>query len=77
MATHNIRAFPFGQPLKTLMIKCYNSVKENRCGMDEEVKTISYEDCANAMLYMWMEDILTDGEYNRIMDKLNAKKDSL
>lgn len=45
--------------------------------MDEEAKTISYEDCANAMLYMWMEDILTDGEYNRIMDKLNAKKDSL
>ena len=37
-------------------------------------KTISYEDCANAMLMMWMENVLTDGEYSKIMDKLNAKK---
>lgn len=39
-------------------------------------KPISYEDCANALLMMWMENILTDGEYSRIMDKLNAKKDA-
>ena len=37
-----------------------------------EVKPISYTDCANAMLMMWMDEVLTDGEYNRIMDKLNA-----
>ena len=37
-----------------------------------EVKKISYIDCANAMLMMWMDEVLTDGEYNRIMDKLNA-----
>ena len=37
----------------------------------DDVKPISYEDCANAMLKMWMERVLTDGEYNRIMDKLN------
>lgn len=36
---------------------------------------ISYEDCANALLMMWMENILTDSEYNRIMDRLNAEKD--
>ena len=36
-----------------------------------EVKQISYIDCANAMLMMWMDKVLTDGEYNRIMDKLN------
>ena len=36
-----------------------------------EVKQISYTDCANAMLMMWMDKVLTDGEYNRIMDKLN------
>lgn len=36
-----------------------------------EVKQISYTDCANAMLMMWMDNVLTDGEYNRIMDKLN------
>jgi len=37
-----------------------------------EVKPIDYQDCANAMLKMWMDNIITDGEYNRIMDKLNA-----
>ena len=37
----------------------------------ENIKPIDYQDCADAMLKMWMEHILTDGEYNRIMDKLN------
>lgn len=41
--------------------------------MEKENHSISYGDCANAMLFMWMKDVLTDGEYNRIMDKLNAK----
>lgn len=39
----------------------------------QDVKPIDYRDCSNAMLMMWMENILTDGEYNRIMDKLIAK----
>ena len=39
---------------------------------EPEVKEISYTDCANAMLMMWIDKVLTDGEYNRIMDKLNA-----
>ena len=39
----------------------------------EEVKPISYYDCSSAMLKMWIDNVLTDGEYNRIMDKLNAK----
>ena len=37
-----------------------------------EVKPIDYRDCANAMLKMWMDNVVTDGEYSRIMDKLNA-----
>ena len=37
-----------------------------------EIKPINYQDCANAMLRMWMDKVVTDGEYNRIMDKLNA-----
>lgn len=37
-----------------------------------EIKPIEYLDCANAMLRMWMDNVVTDGEYNRIMDKLNA-----
>ena len=37
-----------------------------------EVRPIDYFDCSNAMLKMWMDNVVTDGEYNRIMDKLNA-----
>jgi len=39
---------------------------------EEEVKPITYQDCANALLMMWMDEVLTDGEYYRIADKLNA-----
>lgn len=35
-------------------------------------KPIEYEDCANAMMMMWIDNVVTDGEYNCIMDKLNA-----
>ena len=37
-----------------------------------KIKPIEYRDCANAMLKMWIDNVLTDGEYYRIMDKLNA-----
>ena len=40
---------------------------------NQAVKPITYIDCANAMMKMWIDNVLTDGEYNRIMDKLNAK----
>ena len=36
-----------------------------------EIKPIDYQDCVNAMMKMWMDNVLTDSEYNRIMDKLN------
>jgi hypothetical protein len=35
-----------------------------------EIKPINYRDCSNAMLKMWMYNVVTDGEYYRIMDKL-------
>ena len=35
---------------------------------------ITYQTCSDALLKMWMDNVLTDGEYNRIMDKLNAWK---
>ena len=41
--------------------------------IESEPRPISYLDCSNAMLKMWMDNVVTDGEYNRIMDKLNAK----
>ena len=34
-------------------------------------KPIDYQDCSDVLLKLWMENILTDAEYNRIMDKLN------
>lgn len=37
-----------------------------------EQHEIGYSECANAMLKMWIDNVLTDGEYGRIMDKLNA-----
>lgn len=40
--------------------------------IEPEIKPIEYRDCANAMLRMWMDNVITNGEYNRIMDKLNA-----
>ena len=37
-----------------------------------EIKPIGYRDCVNAMLRMWIDKVVTDGEYNRIMDKLHT-----
>lgn len=36
-----------------------------------QIKPITYHDCSNAMMMMWMNKIVTDGEYNKIMDRLN------
>lgn len=38
-----------------------------------EPKEIGYVYCSSALLKMWMDNVLTDGEYNRIMERLNAK----
>ena len=38
-----------------------------------EPHEIGYDDCANALLKMWMDGVLTDGEYYRIVCKLNVK----
>ena len=40
---------------------------------DAESHEIGYNECANALLKMWMDNVLTDGEYYRIADKLNEK----
>lgn len=37
-----------------------------------EIRPYSYEYCVNAMIVMWMEDILTDDQYFGIMKKLNT-----
>ena len=38
---------------------------------------IGYQDCANTLLKMWMDNILTDGEVNRIIDRLNEDRDKI
>lgn len=45
---------------------------------ETEVKPTYYEQCANAMFMMWLNYILTDDEYKRIMNKLfEAHKEGL
>lgn len=41
--------------------------------IQSEPHEIGYDDCANALLKMWIDNVLTDGEYYRIADKLNEK----
>ena len=38
---------------------------------EKEIKEIGYADCANALLKMWMDNVLCDMEYKRIIGKLN------
>ena len=55
------------------------SVK-NHCGDENAIiasivllptQPIDYEVCSNALLMMWMEYVISDVEFNRIMNKLN------
>ena len=45
---------------------------QNAPTIEQEVKPIDYFYCSSALLRMWMDNVVTDGEYNRIMDKLGA-----
>ena len=53
-------------------IDAFENIIDKLPSAQPEVKEIGYAECANAMLKMWIDNVLTDGEYNRIMDKLNA-----
>ena len=60
-----------GQPPEPHYPSWYAAQIEKLPSAQPEVKEIGYAECANAMLKMWIDNVLTDGEYNRIMDKLN------
>ena len=62
---------PYGEKCRVDELDTAIATLVNLPSVQPEVKKISYTDCANAMLMMWMDEVLTDGEYNRIMDKLN------
>lgn len=34
----------------------------------------TYKDCADVLLMLWAERIVTDGQYRKIMDRLNEWK---
>lgn len=39
----------------------------------DDIKPIGYTECSDALLKLWIDNILTDGEYYKIMDRLNTK----
>lgn len=43
--------------------------------IQSEPHEIGYDDCANALLKMWMDNVMTDRDYYRIADKLNKRWD--
>lgn len=51
----------------------YKDAKANQLIINHKPHEIGYDDCANALLKMWIDNVLTDGEYYRIADKLNEK----
>ena len=56
---------------------CENPITYIAKAEDESQTEIGYQDCADALLKMWMDNILTDGEYNRIIDRLNENRDKI
>jgi len=48
------------------------NVLEDLPSAQPEQHEIGYYECVNVMLKMWNNNVLTNGEYKHIMDKLNA-----
>lgn len=60
----NLNEYEFAKGLAELGLKSVPPAQPER-------QEIGYGDCADATLKMWMDSVITDGEYKRIMDKLN------
>ena len=43
---------------------------------EPETRSISFEDCSIALVSMLIDDVMTDLEYHRIMDKLIAHENA-
>ena len=52
--------------------KCERAI-EDAPTVQPEPHEIGYDECANALLKMWMDNVLSDWVYHRIIDKLNEK----
>ena len=68
--THEISEYQYLR-INDLILECekMRSVEYK----EVEYKEIGYNEKSDALLKMWMDDELTDKEYNRIMDRLNKK----
>ena len=62
-----------GVPCRACEIEDMLNEVEDAPPIQPEPQEIGYDDCANALLNMWMDNVLTDGEYYRIANKLNVK----
>ena len=70
----HLENMPPAQPEPSQVAKDISRIIENEKDMRVIEQTeIGYDACSNALLKMWMDNVLTDGEYNRIADKLNKK----
>lgn len=49
-----------------------NCPKMDRSSAQPNPHEIGHSECAAALVKMWLDNVLTDGEYKRIIAKLNA-----
>ena len=63
----------YGKRIPTYAIVCKDALMQ-LTSAEPEPKEIGYDDCSSALLKMWMDGVLTEREYDRIMDKLNDYK---
>ena len=68
---HNIER-AIGRAICEILDEVENGIKQLP-PIQPEPHEIGYDDCANALLKMRMDNVLTDGDYYRIADKLNKK----
>ena len=69
----NLSLLPQGYLLDGICTKSFISTNDDHKEqlMESDNKPVDYKQCADALLMMWMEYVISDFEYNRIMNKLN------
>lgn len=68
-----ITAFSPGESVRTESVRAtIEHMPTIHPGLRESQHEIGQSECTNAMLKMWLDNVVTDGEYFRIMEKLNA-----
>lgn len=51
--------------------KCLKTRRPKDCPLIPVPTPIGYKTEADVLLKLWMDEIITDGEYNKIMERLN------